>query len=74
MNRRHNTQAPVLGQTGYDPSVHETKPRNSAAGENPIIRDHHQLLADIAGGKVNETDPKFRALRELELKRLYAKD
>lgn len=62
---------PVRGRTGYYSSVIVNNPRNQAAGENPIIRDHHQLLADIASGKVNETDPKFKALRELELERIF---
>jgi hypothetical protein len=68
------SQPGVRGRTGYDSSVNDSPPHNPDAGENPVIRDHHQLLADIAAGKVNETDPKFKALRELELKRLYQKD
>jgi hypothetical protein len=82
MHRTHNDGAPVRGQVGYDSSVDDRPPApatgtggpQSGADLNPIIRDHHQVLADIAAGKINETDPKFRALRALEMKRLYEKD
>jgi hypothetical protein len=77
----HNDSAPVLGRTGYDAALDDRPPGTatatggpqSGADLNPIIRDHHQTLADIASGKINETDPKFRALRALEMKRLYEK-
>ena len=72
---------PVRGEIGYGPGVDARRPGTatatggpqSGADLNPIIRDHHQTLADIASGKISETDPKFRALRALEMKRLYEK-
>jgi hypothetical protein len=65
------SQPGTRGRTGYDPSVADTHPKNQAAGENPTVRDHHQLLADIASGKVPYTDPKVSALVALERKRIF---
>jgi hypothetical protein len=69
-----NFNTPVHGRTGYDSSVADTHPRNQAVGENPIIRDHHQLLDDIASGKVLWNDPKVSALVALERKRIFEND
>jgi hypothetical protein len=69
-----NFGGPPHGRTGYDASVADTHPRNSAAGENPIIRDHHQLLDDIKSGKVLWNDPKVSALVALERKQIFEKN
>jgi hypothetical protein len=62
------SQPGVRGRTGYSSADAVTHPRNQAAGENPIIRDHHQLLEDIKNNKVPYTDPKVQALVALERK------
>jgi hypothetical protein len=61
----------VHGRTGYDSGVADTHPKNQAAGENPIIRDHHELLDDIKSGKVLRNDPKVSALVALERKQIF---
>jgi hypothetical protein len=73
------SQPGVRGKTGYDASVADTHPQQPHGSGGPqsnydpetVIRDHHELLADIASGKVTENDPKFKALRQLEMKGLY---
>jgi hypothetical protein len=64
----------VRGGTGYDASVADTHPRNQAAGENPIIRDHHETLNAIKSGKLLWNDPKVQALVALERKRIFEND
>jgi hypothetical protein len=73
MHTTHNDSAPVRGRTGYDASVDGRPPHNPDKGENPIIRDHHQLLDDIKSGKVAYNDPKASALVALERKRIFDK-
>jgi hypothetical protein len=71
MHRTHNDSAPVHGRTGYNSADDDRPPHNPDAGENPIIRDHHETLRDIASGKLNWADPKVSALVALERKRVF---
>jgi hypothetical protein len=74
MHRTHNDAAPVRGRTGYDAGVDDRRPFNPDSGENPIIRDHHQVLDDIKSGKVLWNDPKVSALVALERKQIFEKN